>query len=66
MSFQDILTAISTVGFPIACCIYLIYSRQKADERYTDALNSLKETVTNNTVALIKLASKIGVDEDGK
>jgi len=66
MNFQDLLTAISTVGFPIACCIYLIYSRSKADERYTETINRLKETVDNNTIAMIKIASKLGVDADGK
>lgn len=66
MNFQDLLTAISTVGFPIACCIYLIYSRSKADERYTETINRLKETIDNNTIAMIKIASKLGVDTDGK
>ena len=66
MNFQDLLTAISTVGFPIACCIYLIYSRSKADERYTETINRLKETVDNNTIAMIKIASKLGVDADAK
>lgn len=66
MNFQDLSTAISTVGFPIACCIYLIYSRSKADERYTETINRLKETVDNNTIAMIKIASKLGVDTDGK
>lgn len=66
MNFQDLLTAISTVGFPIACCIYLIYSRSKADERYTETISRLKETVDNNTIAMIKIASKLGVDADGK
>ena len=66
MNFQDLLTAISTVGFPIVCCVYLIYSRSKADERYTETINRLKETVDNNTIAMFKIASKLGVDADGK
>lgn len=66
MGLQDLLTAISTVGFPIAACIYLIYSRQKADERYTATIEQLRATVDNNTIAMIKIASKLGVDADGK
>ena len=66
MDFESILTSISTVGFPIVCCIYLIYSRQKADERYTATIEKLKETVDNNTIAMIKIASKLGVDADDK
>lgn len=66
MDFESILQAISTVGFPIACCIYLIYSRSKADERYAETITRLKETVDNNTIAMIKIASKLGVDADDK
>lgn len=52
------LTAISTVGFPIACCVYLFYSNNKTIEK-------LRETVDNNTKALIELTTKFKAsDED--
>lgn len=66
MELNTIITAISTVGFPIFACIYLIYSRQKADERYSETIGQLRATVDNNTIAMIKIASKLGVDVDGK
>ena len=66
MDFQSALTAISTVGFPIVACFYLIHKMDKTEERYTETINKLKETVDNNTIAMIKIASKLGVDTDGK
>lgn len=66
MDFQNVLTAISTVGFPIVACFYLIRKMEKTEERYTETINRLKETVDNNTIAMIKIASKLGVDTDVK
>lgn len=47
-----IMQAISTVGFPIAMCIYLIYSGKKRDEKYTQCIEDLRKTVENNTIVI--------------
>lgn len=64
MDYQSVLTGISTVGFPIIACIYLIKKMDKTEERYTETINKLKETIDNNTKAMIKIACKLGVDTD--
>lgn len=64
MDFNAILQAISTVGFPIACCIYLIYSNNKNNEHHTEEVEKLRQTIDNNTKVMIKICSKIGVDGD--
>lgn len=64
MDFNGILQAISTVGFPIACCIYLIYVSKQNEEKHADEVEKLRQTVENNTKAMIKLCSKLGVDYD--
>lgn len=46
------MQAISTVGFPIAMCIYLIYSGKKRDEKYTQCIEDLRKTVENNTIVI--------------
>lgn len=33
MELESVITAISTLGFPIVACIYLIWSGNKRDER---------------------------------
>ena len=45
----DIMQAISTVGFPIAICVYTLLRSDKIQRQTTDALNAL-----NTTVALLK------------
>lgn len=64
MDMSAITTLISSVGFPIACCIYLIYSNQKAAEKHSEEVEKLRETVDNNTKVMLKLCSKLGVDYD--
>lgn len=55
---------ISSVGFPIACCVYLIYSNNKNNEKHTEEVEKLRTTVDNNTKAMLKLCAKLGVDID--
>lgn len=47
-----IMQAISTVGFPIAMCIHLIYTGKKRDEKYTACIEDLRKTVENNTLVI--------------
>ena len=47
-----IMQAISTVGFPIAMCVYLIYTGKRRDEKYTQCIEDLRKTVENNTIVI--------------
>lgn len=38
---QTILTAVSTVGFPIVVTLYLLTSFQKSMDRFTEAITDL-------------------------
>lgn len=62
MDIQEILTAISTVGFPIAMCVHLVYSGKQRDEKYTAAIGDLRKTVENNTLVITKFLERT----DGK
>ena len=64
MDFSSIGTLISTVGFPIACCIYLIYTNNKNEEKHAEEVEKLRVTVENNTKVMLKLCGKLGVDYD--
>ena len=65
MDVNSISQLVGSLGFPIACCIYLIYSNNKANEAHKQEIDKLRETVENNTIAMIKLCSKLGGDVDG-
>ena len=72
------LTIISTVGFPIACCIALGWyvaretrlqreSVMQLNEQHTKEMlafkDEIKEALNNNTIALTKLCDKLGKDD---
>ena len=40
MEFEVLMSAISSVGFPIAMCIYMIYSNNKTIKELSDTINS--------------------------
>ena len=55
MDANTIVTIISTVGFPIAMTIYLVYFMQTE-------LKEMRKTIENNTITMQKLVDKL--DED--
>ena len=61
---QEVLTAISTVGFPIVACIALFWRNEKQDRRHEEEVKQLNEAVNNNTVALTKLSTLIEIHKE--
>lgn len=50
---EEIINIISNVGFPIACCVYMMTHNTKVVKENTDALNSMKSLIET-------LISKVG------
>lgn len=70
MEINEIVSLISTVGFPIfACCVMGWYVREsnnknrdeieKLHEQYNEQINDIKESLNNNTLAIQKLCDKL-------
>lgn len=60
MGANDIVTIISTVGFPIAACVALFYQNATQQKQHKEEMDGIKEALNNNTLALQKLVDKIG------
>lgn len=52
---QMVITAISTVGFPIVMCGALFWKMDKQDKEHREEMNKSTEAINNNTVVLQKL-----------
>ena len=52
---QEVIDAISQVGFPIAITIYVLWQHFKRDDENT-------QVIANNTEALNRLSERLGVD----
>lgn len=57
----DIINIISTVGFPIACCVYLFYSNDKQQKKHEEEIEKLRETIENNTEVMVEIKTLMGV-----
>ena len=60
---QDIITIISNVGFPIACCIFLYMHMNKQTELHHQEINILAEAINNNTSAVNELRARLKHEE---
>lgn len=71
MDLNGVSEIISTVGFPIVCFLlcgyYVKYREDKNDEKYDklnnqhdDEMKQIVAALNNNTIALQKLADKLG------
>lgn len=54
-----ILEIISTVGFPIACCVAMFLQQNKITENHKNEMSEMKNAIDNNTIALTKLIEKL-------
>lgn len=58
-TIQAVITAISTVGFPIACCCFLLWQSSKQDQYHREQMEKLRCTIDENTKTLEKLSDLI-------
>lgn len=56
---EDILTAISTVGFPIVCCLILGYLLIQEQNAHKEESTRLVESINNNTLIMRELKQLI-------
>lgn len=63
MDISALSQLISTLGFPIAICLYLLYRDGKRDETHREEMNKVTEAVNNNTIALTQLTERMHLNE---
>ena len=59
MEFNDIITAICTVGFPIVAYGALFWYVLKKDTEHKSEVEKMTEAINNNTIALAKLIERL-------
>ena len=75
MNSADILSAITTVGFPIVMCLAMCYYIMKVNDQHTKDILSLNEkhqqeisdittAINNNTMVIQKLCDKLELGDD--
>lgn len=59
MTFQDAMTLISTVAFPIAMCLLMAWFIYFNQCQHKEEMAEIRDTVNNNTLVLQKLVDKL-------
>lgn len=60
MDANAIMQLVSSLGFPIACCIAMFWQNNKLNESHKAEVNKLNEAINNNTIALNHIIDKLG------
>lgn len=69
-TINAVINAVSMVGFPIVCCVVLMYyqkyTRDKSSEQlkqlaefHTEEIKTMADALNNNTIVLQKLCDKL-------
>ncbi len=56
---NEIVSAISTVGFPIAACCFLLWQNSKQDQYNREQQEKLRETINGNTESIKELGKVV-------
>lgn len=59
---QELLTAISTVGWPIVCTLLMMIGIYKLEATHKEETDKLAEALNNNTKAIIELKARLEED----
>lgn len=57
---NEMIQAISTVGFPIACCCFLLWQNSKQDAYHREQQEKLRDTIQGNTKSIEELGKLVG------
>ena len=57
--YNAMMQAVSTVGFPIVCCLLMMKNNKEIQDTNAKKEESLQSVIENNTLSITKLYEKI-------
>ena len=64
--YNAIIQAVSTVGFPIVCCLLMMKNTKEMQDADAKKEERLQSVIENNTLSITKLYEKIDTLIDNK
>ena len=61
---EEIVSIVSNIGFPIACCVMLWLRMVKQDENHKAEMQEFSTAIDNNTKAIELLIKTIGDEHE--
>ena len=62
--FNDVLSAIGTLGFPTVACVMLGYFVKYQCDNYREDIEKMTNVINKNNKVLTKILCKLGISED--
>ena len=59
MEYSDVISMVSSVGFPIVMCLLLWYQMRQSEEMHRQEINSLTDVISDVKTALTELRDAI-------
>lgn len=59
MNGSEIITAISTVGFPIVACCYMVYVNKQQTDAHKEEMSKVTEALTDLKIVITELKDKL-------
>ena len=64
MDFATIISAVSSVGFPIVFCFILYKTLMDQNKQHKEEMSEITKAISNNTLAIQKLTDKLEKEND--
>ena len=61
---NDIVSIISTVGFPITMALILLWYIYDSNNKHKEEIDKMSVALNNNTIAITKLLDRLGGDKN--
>ena len=62
---KAVMQVVSSIGFPIAICLILLWFIKDMLEKHKDETNKFTESLNNNTLVLQRVCDMLSVKRDG-
>ena len=66
MQWDQIVSLISQIGFPIVCCVMMWKQMITQQEQHKSEMNELKDALNNNTRAIELLTERFNTSHSGE
>ncbi len=64
MDVATITSLISSVGFPIVCCIFMAKYITTMNNQFNEELDKLRTALENNTKVMTRICEKLDINEE--
>lgn len=58
-TYNTIISSISSIGFPIVCCLIMFKNNQTLQDTHKEEIDKLREVIDNNTLTITKLYERM-------